>query len=72
MANLGFENSWKELGGIFKRTNVGDKFAEEVRNIQDGKSEEQNIYGTCTAEEQRELNEDGISILPLPELPPEH
>ena len=53
-------------------TNVGDKFAEEARKIQEGTSEEQNIYGTCTAEEQRELSEDGIDILPLPELPPEH
>ena len=53
-------------------TNVGDKFAEEARKIQEGTSEEQNIYGTCTAEEHRELSEDGIDILPLPELPPEH
>ena len=53
-------------------TNVGDKFAEEARKIQEGTSEEQNIYGTCTAEEHRELSEEGINILPLPELPPEH
>jgi hypothetical protein len=53
-------------------TNVGDKFAEEARKIQEGTSEEQNIYGTCTAEEHRELREDGIDILPLPELPREH
>ena len=53
-------------------TNVGDKFAEEARKIQEGRAEEQNIYGTCTAEEHRELSEDGVDILPLPELPPEH
>ena len=53
-------------------TNVGDKFAEEARKIQEGASEEQNIYGTCTVEEHRELSEDGIDILPLPDLPPEH
>ena len=53
-------------------TNVGDKFAEEARKIQEGASQEQNIYGTCTEEEQRELSEAGIDILPLPELPPEH
>ena len=29
MANLGFENSWKELGGILYRTEVGDKFIYE-------------------------------------------
>ena len=39
---------------------------------QEGASQEQNIYGTCTEEEQRELSEAGIDILPLPELPPEH
>ena len=53
-------------------TNVGDRFAEEVRKIQEGTSEEQNIYGTCTAQEHQELSEEGIDILPLPELPPEH
>ena len=53
-------------------TDVGNKFAQEARKIQEGTSEEHNIYGTCTAEEQRELIEDGIDILPLPELPPEH
>ena len=46
--------------------------SEEARKIQEGASEEQNIYGTCTAEEHRELREDGIDILPLPELPREH
>ena len=33
MANLGFENSWTELGGILHRTEVGDKFIyEEIIN----------------------------------------
>ena len=53
-------------------TNVGHRFAEEARKIHEGSSEEQNIYGSCTAEEQRELSEDGIDILSIPELPPEH
>lgn len=53
-------------------TNVGDKFADEARKIHKGESDQQNIYGTCTADEQRELAEDGIDILPLPDLPPEH
>ena len=35
MANLGFENSWKELGGLLYRTEVGDKFIyEEIINKQ--------------------------------------
>ena len=29
MANLGFENSWRNLGGTFYRTEVGDKFIYE-------------------------------------------
>ena len=53
-------------------TNVGDKFADEARKIHKGETEQQNIYGTCTADEQRELAEDGIEVLPVPELPPEH
>lgn len=53
-------------------TNVGDKFADEARKIHHGETDQQNIYGTCTADEQRELAEDGIEVLPLPDLPPEH
>ena len=53
-------------------TDVGDKFADEARKIHNGESEEQNIFGTCTPEDQRELAEDGIEVLPLPDLPPEH
>ena len=51
---------------------VGDEFATEARKIHNGESEKQNIYGTCTPEDQRELAEDGIEVLPLPDLPPEH
>ena len=29
MANLGFENAWKNIGGNFIRTNIGDKFIYE-------------------------------------------
>ena len=36
MANLGFENAWTGLGGIFKRTNVGDKFIYEEISKQKG------------------------------------
>ena len=30
MANLGLENDWNKIGGIFFRTNVGDKFVHEA------------------------------------------
>ena len=30
MANLGFEKTWNKIGGIFYRTNVGDKYVHEA------------------------------------------
>ena len=30
MANLGFEKTWNNIGGIFYRTEVGDKFIFEA------------------------------------------
>ena len=30
MANLGFENTWKKIGGIFYRTDVGDKYVHDA------------------------------------------
>jgi len=49
---------------------VGSRFAEEARQIHNGKAEERPIHGTATAEERSELAEEGIphAILPKPEL----
>ena len=49
---------------------VGPRFAEEARQIHQGKSEERPIHGTATAEEREALVEDGIPhvVLPKPEL----
>lgn len=49
---------------------VGPRFAEEARQIHQGKTEERPIYGTATAEEREALVEEGIphAILPKPEL----
>ena len=30
MANLGFENAWREIGGILYRTDVGDKYVHDA------------------------------------------
>ena len=49
---------------------VGDAFAAEARAIHEGKSEERGIYGQATAQEVRELVEDGVPIAPLPPEPP--
>lgn len=48
---------------------VGDKFAEEARKIHYEEVEQRGIYGEATAEEARELAEEGIGFHPLPALP---
>jgi hypothetical protein len=45
---------------------VGEKFAEEARKIHYGETEERGIRGQASAEETRELLEEGIGVLPLP------
>ena len=48
---------------------VGDRFAEEARKIHYGEAEQRNIYGRTTAEEARELAEEGVEFAPVPWLP---
>jgi hypothetical protein len=48
---------------------VGDKFAEEARKIHFNETEARGIYGEATAEEARDLVEEGISFQPLPPIP---
>ncbi|UXH76301.1 DUF1178 family protein [Roseateles amylovorans] len=45
---------------------VGTGFAEEARRIHYGETEPRGIRGQATAEEARELVEEGIEVLPLP------
>lgn len=45
---------------------VGDKFAEEARKIHYGEAEQKQIRGQVSAEETRELLEEGIPVMPLP------
>ena len=49
---------------------VGTRFAEEARQIHNGKAEERPIHGTATVQEAQELAEDGVPVvaLPKPEL----
>jgi hypothetical protein len=49
---------------------VGQRFAEEARQIHNGEAQERPIHGTATAKEAQELAEDGIPVvaLPKPEL----
>jgi hypothetical protein len=49
--------------------NVGEKFAEEARRIHFGEIDPRGIYGKASREEISSLLEDGVSIMPLPDLP---
>lgn len=49
---------------------VGDRFAEEARRIHYGETEERAIRGQATADEAKELVEEGIELMAIPI--PEH
>ncbi len=49
---------------------VGDKFAEEARKMHKGESERKGIYGEATAQESRELADEGIEVARIPWVPP--
>lgn len=61
----------QELARELKATaeNVGEKFAEEARKIHFGETDPRGIYGKATRDEVQSLVEDGVSIMPLPDLP---
>ncbi len=48
--------------------NVGREFADTAKAIYYGIEEERNIYGESTIEEINELAEEGINVLPIPEI----
>ncbi len=45
---------------------VGPAFAEEARKIHYGETPERHIYGEATANDAKELVEEGIDVAPLP------
>lgn len=49
--------------------NVGDKFPEEARKMHYGESDNRGIYGKASQEDVRELVDEGIDVMPLPDLP---
>lgn len=51
--------------------NVGEKFPEEARKIHYGEAEARGIYGKATPEEASSLVEEGVNVMPIPELPEE-
>lgn len=48
---------------------VGDKFAEEARKIHYEEVESRGIYGEATADEAKDLADEGIGFHPLPPIP---
>lgn len=50
---------------IANTTDVGDQFAQEARKIHYGETQERNIRGQASAEETRELIEEGIAVVPF-------
>ena len=49
---------------------VGQQFAEEARRIHYGESDPRGIYGEATADESRELAEEGIKFGRIPWVAP--
>jgi len=70
---LEFRAKLKELRDhlIKNADNVGKKFSEEARKMHYGEVEHRSIYGEASAEEARELIEEGIEFHALPMLPDE-
>ena len=51
---------------------VGTEFAAEARKIHYGESAPENIYGQSSAEEREALADEGIDVIAMPWVPPEH
>jgi hypothetical protein len=50
--------------------NVGERFAEEARRIHYGESDPRGIYGEASADDAKDLAEEGIEVNRIPWLPP--
>ncbi|QKV20208.1 DUF1178 family protein [Oricola thermophila] len=50
---------------------VGERFPEEARKIHYGESDPRGIYGKATPDEVASLLDEGVEVLPLPDLPEE-
>ena len=48
---------------------VGERFPEEARKIHYGETEKRGLIGRATAEEVRDLLDEGVEVAPLPVLP---
>jgi hypothetical protein len=68
VSNTELQAAWlKMVRHVMANTvDVGTQFAEEARKIHYGETEQKQIRGQVSAEETRELLEEGIPVLPLP------
>jgi hypothetical protein len=63
---------WKALKEVYANTeDVGRAFPEEVRRIHYGETEARALRGQATAAQRAELQDEGIEIFALPNLPGE-
>lgn len=61
---------WHAMREVATKTeDVGEQFAQEARRIHHGTSPARDIRGRATVEEARALLEEGVDVLPLPDLP---
>ncbi|MDY0310202.1 MAG: DUF1178 family protein [Castellaniella sp.] len=59
----------RQIRRIVRQTDdVGARFADEARRMHSGEIEERPIRGTASVEECRELVDEGISIMPIPDI----
>ncbi len=68
MPDAQMQKAWlKMVRHVMANTeDVGERFAEEARKIHYGETGERGIRGQASAEEARELLDEGIGVLPLP------
>ena len=66
-----FRSKLKELREHLTKNadHVGTKFPEEARKMHYGEIEHRSIYGVASAEEAKDLAEEGVEFHPLPVLP---
>lgn len=59
----------RQIRRIVRQTDdVGAQFADEARRMHSGEIEERPIRGTASAQECVELTEEGITIMPIPDI----
>lgn len=62
-----------EMARAVRKTgeDVGNRFPEEARKIHYGEADARGIYGKATPDEVSNLLDEGVEIMPLPDLPEE-